>query len=204
MCGSKVCFMAIVMRVQDGREGNKLLRISARCSSPQFCGQERTTHWLDSAEQSACDADGTRGTPGGWVDMKIQQDSPVEHGSTTQRWAGLLRDGGPDTVGLEQQIRTITCPRGQRVLPGKADTRLNAFLPPPFLPQPFHEHLCVLGTELHAVSTGLSAALSSVSASAGRTEMNCLSEKYRRNILTGMPLGKHLKVHITLITIHSN
>ena len=145
MCGSKVCFMAIVMRVQDGREGNKLLRISARCSSPQFCGQERTTHWLDSAEQSACDADGTRGTPGGWVDMKIQQDSPVEHGSTTQRWAGLLRDGGPDTVGLEQQIRTITCPRGQRVLPGKADTRLNAFLPPPFLPQPFHEHLLCAG-----------------------------------------------------------
>lgn len=106
---------------------------------------------------------------------------------------------------FEQQIR-ITCLRGHRGVPEKADTELNVFLPsflPPFH-RPLHEHLCVLGTELCTVCPGFSRHAEQCPSLCryDRDELSQWKEQARGSI-NRYTFGEIFKkVNITLITIH--
>lgn len=107
-----------------------------RSPSAHFCGQERTAYGQDVQQSRRVLADGMHSTPNGWMDMNVQLNTggPRRGGLAARRWWLQMLEA------FKENQDNCRPRRSQGVFPGKADTGLNAFLPPITI----WEHLCVL------------------------------------------------------------
>lgn len=103
---------------------------------------------------------------------------------------------------FRQPVGVLTCPRVIGGISGQGRPWAEWFLSS----LPYFLNVSRPWGQSYILSPLISAATqSSVFPFAGMVEVNGLSERYkRRTILTGMSLGKHLKVNIPLISTHPN